>query len=177
MLQGFEDEDVEVTSIDVPKLDVKEAFERYDVEAAARLERLTVRSAGDVVRAEAGERIRLRAVLQARAHGRDEERRPLPARPRKREAQRLHRGARAAVRGVFEDPCFLFPEECGEDTTQTFDQLLKAFKNQPPGDALVARLWLRAIRRDRAPQAVAQQDAVVSRRRGDRLPPREVARA
>ena len=31
VLQAFEGEEIEVTSIDVPRLDVKEAFERYDL--------------------------------------------------------------------------------------------------------------------------------------------------
>ena len=39
-----------------------------------------------------------------------------------------------------EIPCFILEEECVEDTDRTFDQLLNAFKNQPPGDAVVERL-------------------------------------
>ena len=159
VLQGFEDEDIEVTSIDVPKLDVKETFERYE------LRRLLVWNGSryarkNVVRAEAGERIRLRAVLDpvhmAGTKGVDLSLR-VPANAKRGGFIEVTGGGS----GVFEDPCFLFPEECGEETTQTFDQLLRAFKNQPAGDELVARLWLRRSERPRA-QAVAQQDAVVA---------------
>ena len=159
VLQGFEDEDIEVTSIDVPKLEVKEAFEQYDIR------RLLVWNGSryadkDVVRAGPGERIRLRVVLRP-VHTTGTKNVDLsldvPANARRNGFIEVAGGGA----GVFEDPCFLFPEECAEDTTLTFDKLLSTFKNQPPGDAVVARLWLRGSgQRDRA---VARQDAVVAR--------------
>ena len=45
----------------------------------------------------------------------------------------------------------------------TFDQLLRAFENQPPGDAVVARLRLGNAGRLRA-QSSVREDAVVSGR-------------
>ncbi|MGH3705918.1 MAG: hypothetical protein ACRDT9_14885, partial [Agromyces sp.] len=159
VLQGFEDEDIEVTSIDVPKLDVTETFERYE------LRRLLVWNGSRYVRknyatAGAGERIRLRAVLRP-VHRTGTKNIDL--------SLRVPAGARRSGyievfgggAGIFEDPCFLFPEECAEDTTQSFDQVLRAFRNQPAGDELVARLWLRRSERPRA-QAVVRQDSVVA---------------
>ena len=60
-------------------------------------------------------------------------------------------------------PCFIEDEECVDDTEQTFDQLLAAFQNQPPGDAVVARLRLGNAGRLRA-QTSVREDAVVSGR-------------
>ena len=64
VLQAFDGEDIEVTSIDVPRLDVKEAFERYEVR------RLLVWNGSkyteeEFAAAKPAERIRLRAVLRA----------------------------------------------------------------------------------------------------------------
>ena len=56
-----------------------------------------------------------------------------------------------------------FEEECVEDTDRTFDQLLNAFKNQPPGDAVVARLRLGPAGARRA-QSSVRVDAVVGGR-------------
>jgi hypothetical protein len=159
VLQAFDDEDIEITSIDVPKLDVTENFERYD------LRRVLVWNGTryvqkDFVRAGPGDRIRLRAVL-----------RPVHTTGTKNVNLSLRVPANAKRSGFievlgggstfFEDPCFLFGEECAEDTEQTFDQLLRTFENSPPGDALVARLWLRRAERPRA-QAIVRQDAVVA---------------
>jgi hypothetical protein len=61
-------------------------------------------------------------------------------------------------------PCFIFDEECEEETAEpTFDQYLAAFQNAPRGDEVVARLRLGngAIRAT----ATKQQDAVVVGRR------------
>jgi hypothetical protein len=62
-----------------------------------------------------------------------------------------------------EIPCFILEEECVEDTDRTFDQLLNAFKNQPPGDAVVARLRLGPAGARRA-QSSVRVDAVVGGR-------------
>jgi hypothetical protein len=62
-----------------------------------------------------------------------------------------------------EVPCFIVDEECAEDTDVSFDKLLKAFENQPPGDALVARLRLGGEGKLRA-QSSVRQDAVVAGR-------------
>jgi hypothetical protein len=62
-----------------------------------------------------------------------------------------------------EVPCFIVEDDCVDDTNRTFPQLLKAFKNQPPGDAVVAKLRLGnrgAVRR----QVKVRQDAVVGGR-------------
>jgi hypothetical protein len=60
-----------------------------------------------------------------------------------------------------EIPCFIVDEECGDDSgPATFGALLRAFRNQPRGDALVARLRLGARERVRG-TATRQQDAVV----------------
>ena len=161
VLQAFDGEDVEVTSIDVPKLDVQEAFERYDVR------RLLVWTGSryqeeDFVAAKPGERIRLRAVL-----------RPVHTTGTKTVDLSLRVPTNARRSGYIEVlgggsigaevPCFVVDEECVDDTEQTFDQLLKAFENQPPGDALVARLRLGDAGRLRA-QSSVRQDAVVSGR-------------
>ena len=82
--------------------------------------------------------------------------------PRQRAAEWLHRGARRRLDRA-EIPCFIVEEECVEDTDSTFDQLLKAFKNQPPGDAVVARLRLGDAGEAARSRACAQ-DAVVGGR-------------
>ena len=159
MLQAFEGEDVEVTSIDVPRLDVEKAFERYD------LRRLLVWTGSryqeeDFAAAAPGDRIRLRAIL-----------RPVHTTGTKAVDLSLRVPSNARRNGFIEVlgggsigaevPCFIVDEECVDDTEQTFDQLLRAFENQPPGDALVARLRLGEAGRLRA-QTSVRQDAVVN---------------
>jgi hypothetical protein len=161
-LQAFDDEEIEVTSIDVPKLDVTEAFERYDIS------RLLVWNGSryvrkDFVRAGPGERIRLRAVLRP-VHTSGTKNVDLSLRVPERAKRNGFVEVLGGGSGVFEDVCFLFPEECAGETQQSFDQLLKAFEDSPPGDALVARLWLRRSERPRA-EVVVRQDAVVAGRR------------
>ena len=159
ILQAFDGEDIEVTSIDVPKLDVKEAFERYDVR------RLLVWNGSryteeDFVEGKPGERIRLRVVLRP-VHRAGAETVDLSLRV----PDNARRSGFIEVLGGgsigAEVPCFIVDEECVDDTEQTFGQLLRAFENQPPGDALVARLRLGDAGRLRA-QTSVRQDAVVS---------------
>ena len=161
VLQAFDGEEIEVTSIDVPKLDVKKAFERYN------LRRLLVWNGTryqeeDFVAARPGQRIRLRAIL-----------RPVHTTGTKAVDLSLRVPASARRDGFIEVlgggsigadiPCFIEDEECVDDTEQTFDQLLAAFQNQPPGDAVVARLRLGNAGRLRA-QTSVREDAVVSGR-------------
>lgn len=159
VLQAFEGEDVKVTSIDVPRLDVEKAFERYD------LRRLLVWTGSryeeeDFVAAAPGERIRLRAILRP-VHTTGTTAVDLslrvPTNARRNGFVEVLGGGSIGA----EVPCFIVDEECVDDTEQTFDQLLKAFENQPPGDAVVARLRLGEAGRLRA-QTSIRQDAVVS---------------
>lgn len=159
VLQAFEGEDVKITSIDVPRLDVEKAVERYD------LRRLLVWTGSryeeeEFVVAAPGESIRLRAILRP-VHTTGTEAVDLslrvPLNARRDGFVEVLGGGSIGV----EIPCFIVDEECVDDTEQTFDQLLRAFENQPPGDALVARLRLGEAARLRA-QTSVQQDAVVN---------------
>jgi len=160
-LQAFDGEEITVTSIDVPKLEVEKAFERYNVK------RLLVWNGSryeeeEFAAAEPGERIRLRAVLRA-VHKTGTKSVDLSLRV----PESARRSGYIEVLGggsISADiPCFIVDEECVDDTEQTFDQLLRAFENQPPGDALVARLRLGQAGRLRA-QSSVREDAVVSGR-------------
>jgi hypothetical protein len=161
VLQAFEGEEIEVTSIDVPRLDVKEAFELYD------LRRLLVWNGSryaeeDFVAARPGQRIRLRAVLKpehaAGTKTADLSLRVPDSARRNGFIEVLGGGSIGA-----EIPCFIEDEECVDETDATFDQLLRAFENQPPGDAVVARLRLGNAGRLRA-QSSVREDAVVTGR-------------
>lgn len=159
ILEGFTGEDVKVTSIDVPKLDVKSAFEQYDVT------RLLVWNGSRYVNREfvsgrPGQTIRLRAVL-----------RPVHFTGTKNVDLSLRVPLNARRSGFIqvvgggsispEIPCFIIEDECIDDTEQSFDSLLRALRNQPPGNAVVAQLRLGGAETLRA-QAVSEQDAVVS---------------
>ena len=160
-LQAFDGEEIEVTSIDVPKLEVKKAFERYN------LKRLLVWNGSryvvrDFAAARPGRTIRLRAVLQ-----------PTHRSGTKTVDIALRVPANARRSGYIEVlgggtigpeiPCFIVEEECVDEGDRTFDQLLNAFKNQPPGDAVVARLRLGDAGTLRA-QSSVREDAVVAGR-------------
>lgn len=147
LLQAFESEDIEVTSMEVPVLDVEEAYEAFD------LRRVLVWNGRryvnrDVVRGRPGKVVRLRAVLRPTHRPGTETvdlRLRVPAGARRSGRIDVLGGAWASP----EIPCFfgdVFEEEeggCGEpDGGLTFDQLLAAFEAQPRGDALVARLSL-----------------------------------
>jgi hypothetical protein len=160
-LQAYEGEDIEVTSIDVPKLDVKKAFERY------RVKRVLVWNGSRYVRrdyaaARPGGRVRLRVVLnRVRAPGTKTVNLSLrvPANAKQSGYIEVLGGGSVSA----EVPCFIVEDDCVDDTNRTFAQLLKAFKNQPPGDAVVAKLRLGnrgAVRR----QVKVRQDAVVGGR-------------
>lgn len=160
-LQAYEGEDVEVTSIDVPKLDVKKAFERYKVK------RVLVWNGSRYVRrdyaaARPGGRVRLRVVLnRVRATGTKTVNLSLrvPANAKQSGYIEVLGGGSAFA----EVPCFVVEDDCVGNTNQTFTQLLNSFKNQPPGDAVVAKLRLGnrgAVRR----QVQVRQDAVVGGR-------------
>ena len=160
-LQGFEGEDITVTSIDVPKLEVTKAFQRYDVRRLLvwNGSRYVVR---EFASARPGRTIRLRAVL-----------RPVNGGPTRTVDLSLKVPANARRSGYIEVlgggsigpeiPCFIVEDECVEDTDGTFDQLLNAFKNQPPGDAVVARLRLGDAGVLRA-QSSVREDTVVGGR-------------
>jgi hypothetical protein len=159
ILQAYEGEDIEVTSIEVPKLDVEKAFVRYDIQ------RLLVWNGSRYVRrdyaaARPGKLIRLRAVLKP-VHTTGTKNVDLTLRV----PERARRDGWIEVVGggslSAEIPCFIFEDECVDDTGQTFNQLLSAFKNQPAGDELVARLRLGDAGRLRA-QTRVQEDAVVA---------------
>jgi hypothetical protein len=160
-LEAFDGEDIKVTSVDVPKLDVEKAFERYNVRGVLVWNGSRYVSM-DFVAAEPGERVRLRAVL-----------RPVHTTGTKNVDISLRVPTTARRDGWIEVlggssigaevPCFIVDEECAEDTDVSFDKLLKAFENQPPGDALVARLRLGGEGKLRA-QSSVRQDAVVAGR-------------
>ena len=160
-LEAFDGEDIKVTSIDVPKLDVEKAFERYNVKSVLVWNGTRYVSM-DFVTAEPGERIRLRAVL-----------RPVHTTGTKNVDISVRVPATARRDGWIEVlggssigaevPCFIVDEECADDTELSFDKVLKAFENQPPGDALIARLRLGADGKLRA-QSSVRQDAVVAGR-------------
>jgi hypothetical protein len=158
VLQGFEDEDIEVTSIDVPKLEVRKSFERYDIR------RLLVWNGSryadrDLVKAGPGERIRLRVVLRP-VHAVGTKNVDLSLRVPDNARRNGFIDVQGGGLGALEDPCFLFPEECAEDTQQSFDKVPSKLQNQPPGNAVVARLWLRGS--GQRARAVARQDSVVA---------------
>jgi hypothetical protein len=163
LLQGFDGEDIEVTGIDVPQLDIERAYEAY------RLQRVLVWNGSkyvrrDAVRRSPGQLVRLRAVLDP-VH--------LPGTQtadfRLRVPENARRSGWIEVLGggstFAEVPCFFEDEECGEEAAaQTFDDLLAAFEEQPRGDELVARLRLGGSGAVRA-SSTKQQDAVVTGRR------------
>jgi hypothetical protein len=159
VLQAYPDEDIEVTSIEVPKLEVEKAFVRYDVQ------RVLVWNGSRYVRrdfaaARPGKRVRLRAVLKP-VHTTGTKNVDLTLRV----PERARRDGWIEVVGggslTAEIPCFIVDEECVDDTGQTFGQLLSAFAKQPAGDEVVARLRLGNAGRLRA-QSTKQEDAVVA---------------
>jgi hypothetical protein len=159
VLEAFEGEDINVTSIDVPKLDVTKEFRQYNIT------RLLVWNGSryvqrDFARARAGQVVKLRAVLQpVHASGRKNVDLSLRVPDTARRS-----GFIQVLGGAFvsaEIPCFIVEDECVDDTQQSFDQLLRAFRNQPPGNAVVAQLRLGDGEALRA-QATKEQDAVVA---------------
>jgi hypothetical protein len=159
ILQAFDGENITITSIDVPLLDVEQAFEQYSVRSVLvwNGSRYLPRR---VVRARPGGLIRLRVVLKP-AHRTGAQAVDLslrvPANARRDGFVEVFGGGSTSA----EIPCFIVDEDCGDDSgPATFNALLRAFRNQPPGDALVARLRLGAREAVRA-TTTKQQDAVV----------------
>lgn len=161
ILQAFDGEEIEVTSIEVPVLQIQRDVEQY------RLRSLRVwngkrYTSPEFIRRKAGQWIKLRATLKPthRAGSVSVDfslRVPTNAR-RSGWIEVLGGGSTFA-----EIPCFFFEEEeCGDDSGgQTFDRLLATLQSQPPGDALVARLRLGNAGTVRS-QITRRQDAVVS---------------
>jgi hypothetical protein len=162
ILQGFGDEDIQVTSIDVPKIDVEKAYERYDVRGLLvwNGSRYVKR---DYAAARPGRLVKLRAILKP-VHTTGTKTVDLSVRV----PATAKRDGWIEVLGGASDspeiPCFVFDEECEDEGDVSFDRLLNAFASQPRGDALVARLRLGNSDRVRA-QTTTQQTAVVAGRR------------
>ena len=161
LLQAFDGEEIAITSIDVPRLDIEKAVERF------RIRNVLVWNgkryvAAELVRGKRGKLIRLRVVVKP-SH--------LPGTRNVDLSLRVpanaNRSGYISVTGGGsagpELPCFfVVVEECEEPTAGlTFDQLLAAFRNQPAADAVVARLRLGPAETVRA-QTTRRLDAVVS---------------
>jgi hypothetical protein len=166
ILQGFQGEDIEITGIDVSRLDVEKSFESY------RLTKVVVWNGRrfvqrDVVRARPGQRVFLRAVL-APSHRRGTAtvdfalRVPEGAR---RDGFIEVRGGNAGGfdLGFVEEVCFFEDgSECGAEAgPQSFDKLLTSLRSEPRNDVLTARLRLGPSGATRA-VGRTQMDAVVS---------------
>jgi hypothetical protein len=162
LLQFFEGEEIQVTSIDVPKLEIEKSFEQYQVRSILQWNG-TRYVAREYLRGRPGQMLKLRIVLKpAHVAGLKnvDVQLKVPATARRSGWVEVFGGASASS-GI---PCFIFEEECEEDTAEpTFDQFLASLQNAPRGDELVARLRLGngAIRGT----TTKQQDAVVVGRR------------
>jgi hypothetical protein len=162
LLQAFEGEEIEVTSVDVPTLEIEKTFEQYQVRSILQWNgsRYVAR---EYLRGRPGQMLKLRIVLKpAHVAGLKnvDVSLKVPATARRSGWVEVLGGGSASP----DIPCFIFDEECDEESTEvTFDQFLAAFQNAPRGDEIVARLRLGngAIRAT----ATSQQDAVVVGRR------------
>jgi hypothetical protein len=161
ILQAFEGEEIEVTSIDVPTLEIEKSFEQYQVRSILQWNGARY-VAREFLRGRPGQMLKLRIVLKP-AHlaglKNVDLQLKVPASARRSGWVEVNGGG--STSGI---PCFIFDEECEDGPTeQTFDQLLSALQNAPRGDALVARLRLGngAVRAS----VTKQQDAVVVGRR------------
>jgi hypothetical protein len=161
VLQAFDGEEIEVTSIDVPTLEIEKSFEQYQVRSILQWNGARY-VAREFLRGRPGQTLKLRIVLKP-AHlaglTNVDLQLKVPANARRSGWVEVLGGG--STSGI---PCFIFDEECeDEPTEQTFDQLLSALENAPRGDALVARLRLGngAVRAS----VTKQQDAVVVGRR------------
>lgn len=157
ILQAFEGEEIEVTSIDVPTLEIEKSFEQYQVRSILQWNGARY-VAREFLRGRPGQMLKLRIVLKP-AHlaglKNVDLQLKVPANARRSGWVEVNGGG--STSGI---PCFIFDEECEDGPTeQTFDQLLSALQNAPRGDALVARLRLGngAVRAS----VTKQQDAVV----------------
>ena len=161
ILQAFDGEEIEVTSVDVPTLAIEKRFEQYQVRNILQWNGARY-VAREYLRGRPGQVLKLRVVLKP-AHLAGLKNVDLslkvPATARRNGWVEVLGGG--STSGI---PCFIFDEECEEEPTeQTFDQVLTALQNAPRGDALVARLRLGngALRGS----VTKQQDAVVVGRR------------
>jgi hypothetical protein len=150
VLQGFEGEEIEITGIDVSRLDVVKRYEAY------RLRNVLVWNgrrfvAKEVVRARRGQTILLRAVLGA-THKSGTTKVDLTLRvPRtaRRDGFIEIGGGGFGAEGGFGDVFFFSEEGCveGEDCEggagePSFDRLLRSLRRQPRNDALIGSLRL-----------------------------------
>lgn len=165
LLQAFDGEEITVTSIDVPRLDIKKAVEQHRIRSVL-VWNGTRYVAREFVRAKRGKLIRLRVVVKP-SHRAGTQNVDLSLRV----PANANRSGYISVSGggssFPEIPCFFVEEgDCEEPTAGlTFDQLLAAFGNQPAADAVVARLRLGPAETVRA-QSTRRLDAVV---RGSKL--------
>jgi hypothetical protein len=160
ILSSFGAEPIHITSVDLTKVDVEEAFEAY------RLSKVLVWNGSefvkkDMIRRRPGGRILLRAVLTPQ-----HETVPVNLDLLLRVPTNARRSGFIEVQGggsVFgEIPCFFEDGEgeCGESEPATFDALLNTLSGVPRNDQVTARLRLGEAGRVRA-RAVEQADAVV----------------
>jgi hypothetical protein len=161
ILQAFEGEEIEVTSIDVPTLEIEKSFEQYQVRSILQWNGARY-VAREFLRGRPGQMLKLRIVLKpAHLAGLKNVDLQLKVPANARRSGWVEVTGGGSTSGI---PCFIFDEECeDEPTEQTFDQLLSGLQNAPRGDALVARLRLGngAVRAS----VTKQQDAVVVGRR------------
>ncbi|MGH2995371.1 MAG: hypothetical protein ACRDM9_03550 [Gaiellaceae bacterium] len=160
ILSSFTAEPIHITSVDLTKVDVEEAFEAY------RLSKVLVWNGRDFVkkdfvRRRPGGRILLRAVLRPQ-HVASTVNVDLllrvPANARRSGFIEVQGGG-----SLFgEIPCFFEDGEgeCGESEPATFDTLLSTLSGVPRNDQVTARLRLGEPPRVRA-KAVEQVDAIV----------------
>ena len=160
ILSSFEAEPIHITSVDLTKVDVEEAFEAY------RLSKVLVWNGKgfvtkDLVRRHPGGRILLRAVLRPQHQAA-----PVNLDLLLRVPTNARRSGFIEVQGggsVFgEVPCFFEDGEgeCSESEPATFDTLLSKLAGVPRNDQVTARLRLGEAGRVRA-RTVGQADAVV----------------
>lgn len=161
ILQAFEGEEIEVTSVDVPTLEIEKSFEQYQVRSILQWNgaRYVTR---EFLRGRPGQMLKLRVVLKpVHLAGTKNVDLSLKVPANARRSGWVEVVGGGSTSGI---PCFIFDEECGDEPVQqTFDQVLAALESAPRGDELVARLRLGngAIRAS----ATKQQDAVVVGRR------------
>ena len=161
ILQAFEGEEIEVTSVDVPTLEIEKSFEQYQVRSILQWNgaRYVTR---EFLRGRPGQVLKLRVVLKpVHLAGTKNVDLSLKVPANARRSGWVEVVGGGSTSGI---PCFIFDEECSDEPVQqTFDQVLAALESAPRGDELVARLRLGngAIRAS----ATKQQDAVVVGRR------------
>lgn len=165
ILSSFTAEPIHITSVDLTKVDVEEAFEAY------RLSKVLVWNGRDfvkkdVVRRRPGGSVLMRAVLRP-----EHEASPVNLDLLLRVPANARRSGFIEVRGggsLFgETPCFFEDGEgeCGESEPATFDALLSKLSGVPRNDQVTARLQIGEPARTRA-KAVEQVDAIVQ---GERI--------